>query len=58
MSNYICSRKAIFFQRAEKGVCSRRLRYVWTRSNVFNVFYFLHGLSAPCALYIYNVNFA
>ena len=48
----------MLFQRAEKGVCSRRFRYVWTGPNVFNVFYFLHGLSAPCALYIYNIRFA
>ena len=48
----------MLFQRTEKGVCSRRLRYVWTGPYVFNVFYFLHGLSAPCALYIYNISFA
>ena len=45
------------FRRAEKGVCSRRLGYVWRRL-VFNVFYFLHGLSASCSLYIYNISFA
>ena len=47
----------MLFQRAEKGVCSRRFRYVWTGPNVFNVFYFLHGLRAPCALFIYNISF-
>ena len=48
----------MLFQRTEKGVCSRRLGYVWTGPNVFNVFYFLHGLSALCVLYIYNISFA
>ena len=51
-------RKKMLFQRTEKGVCSRRLGYMWAGPNVFNVFYFLHGLSASCALYIYNISFA
>ena len=28
----------MLFQRAEKGICSCRLRYVWRGPNVFNVF--------------------
>ena len=36
-------RKKMLFQRTEKGVCSRRLGYVWTGPNVFNVFYFYTG---------------
>ena len=44
----------MLFQRTEKGICSRRLGYVWTGPNVFNVFYFFHGLT----LYIYNIIFA
>ena len=48
----------LFLKRTEKGVCSRRLGYMWRGPNVFNVFFFLHGLSAPCALYIYNISFA
>ena len=47
----------MLFQRAEKSVCSRRLGYLWTEPNIFNVFYFLHGLSASCALCIYNMSF-
>ena len=39
-------RKKMLFQRAEKGVCSLRLGYVWTAPNVFNVFYFLHEFPA------------
>ena len=37
------------------------LSQAWIRvdgANVFNVFYFLHGLRAPSALYIYNISFA
>ena len=49
--------KKTLFQRTEKGVCSRRLGYMWTGPNVLNVFYFLHVLSASCALYIYNISF-
>ena len=49
-------RKKMLFQKTEKGVCSRRLRYAWRGADVFNVFYFLHRLSAPCTLYIYNIS--
>ena len=48
----------MLFQRTEKGACSRRLGLGWTGPNVFNIFYFLHGLSASCGLYIYNISFA
>ena len=62
--SYICSqntnytKKDAFFKEPKKGFRSLRLGYMWTGGNVFNVVYFLHGLSAPCALYIYNISFA
>ena len=46
-------RKKTLFQRTEKGVCSRRLGYMWTGPNVFNVFYsFARVECTVCTLHL------